>query len=74
MGKTHRFGGTRNIKLGQHDFHPVVQIGAGQTPVTTLIESLEPAVLEAPYHGQGVMCLSTLVNKMVCVKLQPTIA
>ena len=71
VGKAHRFGGTRNIKLGQHHFYPVVQIGSNKTAVSTLIESLEPTMLEALYHARGVMCLSTLVNHTERIPLRP---
>ena len=57
LGKAHGFRGTGDIKLGEHHFYPVVQIGTNEASVPTLIEALEPAMSEAPYHPQDVMCL-----------------
>ena len=65
MGKTQRFGGASHIELGEHHFHPVVQIGSDKTAVAPLIESFEPPVLEAPDHRRGVVCPSILVKKRV---------
>ncbi len=42
---------------------PVVQIGPDQAAVATFVESFAPPMLKAPYHGQGVRCLSALVNR-----------
>ena len=50
LGKAHGFRGTGDIKLGEHHFYPVVQIGTNEASVPAFIEALEPAMSEAPYH------------------------
>ena len=44
MGKAHRFRGTGDIELGEDHFHAIVQIGADEAAVATLVQALEPTV------------------------------
>ena len=39
------------VELGEHCFHPVVQIGTDEASVPALVQTLEPAMSEAPYHA-----------------------
>ena len=57
MGKAQGFRGAGDIELGEHHFHPVVQIGTNETSVPALVEALESAMAAARYHSRNVMCL-----------------
>ena len=61
-GKAHGFGGAGDVELGEHHFHPIMQIGAEEASVSALVEALESSMSEAPYHLQTVKRRWTLVN------------